>query len=108
MWIVFLFVWTPTASAGFFDLSPQPLPYLAPEAKFSRQSIEHSLFDYKGKKIMLWMFSTWCHTCVAGVKEMQKRQADWKKAGLVILAIRNHNNGGYQWTAGVRRAHCAI
>lgn len=44
---------------------------------------------------MLWMFSTWCHTCVAGVQVMQEKQATWEKTGLVILAVRNHNNGGY-------------
>lgn len=45
---------------------------------------------------MLWLFSTWCHTCVAGVQVMQEQQATWEKSGLIILAIRNHNNGGYQ------------
>ena len=44
---------------------------------------------------MLWLFSTWCHTCVASIKVMQEKQTDWKKTGLVILAIRNYNNGGY-------------
>jgi len=81
-WIVFLFVWAHPASAGFFDLSSQALPYPVPDEKFTNQSTQQTLSDYKGKKIMLWMFSTWCHTCVAGVKEMQKdrptgKRLDW-------------------------------
>lgn len=44
---------------------------------------------------MLWLFSTWCHTCVAGVKALRKNQVTLEKNGLIILALRNYNNGGY-------------
>jgi len=44
---------------------------------------------------MLWMFSAWCHTCVASIKVMQEKQALRKKTGLVVLAIRNRDNDGY-------------
>tara|TARA_R110002095_G_scaffold24802_2_gene25801 strand:- start:856 stop:1362 length:507 start_codon:yes stop_codon:yes gene_type:complete len=93
---MFLLVLSQSASAGFFDLAPQPLPYAAPEVQFISQATPHNLSGYKGHKVMLWLFSTWCHTCVAGVQVMQEQQATWEKSGLIILAIRNHNNGGYQ------------
>jgi len=44
---------------------------------------------------MLWLFSTWCHTCVVSVKAMQEKQALWEKSGMIILALRNFDNGGY-------------
>ncbi len=88
-------LWAQSASAGFFDLAPQPVPYPAPDVQFSSQSKMHTLADYKGKKVMLWMFSTWCHTCVAGLHALQKQQAILKNKALAVLAIRNYNNGGY-------------
>ncbi len=93
--LTLLILWTPPSMAGFLDLSPQPLPYAAPDAPFISQGKTHSLAEYKGQKVMLWLFSTWCHTCIAGVKALQEKQAIWNKTGLVVLAIRNYNNGGY-------------
>jgi len=93
--LTLLILWTPPSMADFFDLSPQSLPYAAPDVQFNAQGTTHSLAEYKGRKIMLWLFSTWCHTCIIGVKAMQKEQAIWDKTGLVILAVRNYNNGGY-------------
>jgi len=81
--------------AWSFNLAPQKLPFFVPNVSFTSQSKQYSLSDYKGKKVVLWLFSTWCHTCVASVKAMQKNQALWEKTGLVILALRNYDNGGY-------------
>lgn len=93
--MLLLLVFTQSSRAGLFDLASRDLPYAAPDVDFISDSKTHSLAQYKGRKVMLWLFSTWCHTCVAGVKVMQKNQAIWKQTGLTVLAIRNHNNGGY-------------
>lgn len=93
--LIFLLMWAQSAAAGFLDLTPQPLPYAAPNVQFISQATPHNLSDYKGHKVMLWLFSTWCHTCIAGMQVMQEQQTVWKKTGLIILAIRNYNNGGY-------------
>lgn len=93
--MVLFVMFTQSSSAGLFDLAPQELPYSMPDVRFISESKPHSLTEYKGRKVMLWLFSTWCHTCVAGVKVMQDNQAIWEKTGLVVLAVRNHNNGGY-------------
>ena len=82
-------------TAWAFNLSPQKLPFVVSDVSFTAQSKQHSLAEYKGKKVMLWLFSTWCHTCVASVKAMQKKQTTWKKSGIVIIALRNFDNGGY-------------
>ena len=92
--VVLLLVLVHPALAGFFDLSPRELPYPAPDVRFTSGSKSHALKEYKGHKVMLWMFSTWCHTCVASIKLMQEQQVIWKKTGLVILAVRNVDNDG--------------
>ncbi len=93
--IIFLVLITTSMAAWSLDLSPEKLPFSVAASSFSSQNKQHLLSEYQGKKVMLWLFSTWCHTCVASVKAMQKNQAILKKNGLVILALRNYNNGGY-------------
>jgi thiol-disulfide isomerase/thioredoxin len=84
-----------SSMAGFFDLAPEKLPYAAPDVQFISNSKPHSLKEYKGRKVMLWLFSTWCHTCIASVRLMRDKQPTWEKTGLVIIALRNYKNGGY-------------
>jgi len=85
-----------TSNAWSFSLTDKELPYVAPDVSFvGSNGKEHQLEEYHGKRTMLWLFSTWCHTCVAGVKALEKKQTLLEKQGFVILAIRNHNNGGY-------------
>jgi len=70
-------------------------PFAAPEAAFSSQSRQFSLAQFKGHKVMLWLFSTWCSTCIPGLKALVVNQPQWKQKGLVILALKNFKNGGY-------------
>ena len=74
------------------ELTP---PVKAPQVDFISQGQSHTLSEYQGKKTMLWLFSTWCHTCAAGVKALTDKQSEWERNGLVILALRNYKNGGY-------------
>ena len=83
------------ASAFGLKLNTRPLPYPAPDATFSSQGKIYHLKAYRGRKVMLWMFSTWCHTCAAGVRVLSAQRALLARQGLVVLAIRNHNNHGY-------------
>jgi len=94
--VVLLLCLMSISNAWSFSLTDKTLPYASPDVSFvSSDGKEHRLDEYQGKKTMLWLFSTWCHTCVAGVKALEKKQTILEKQGLVILAIRNHNNGGY-------------
>jgi len=70
-------------------------PVKAPLVDFISQGRTHMLSEYQGKKTMLWLFSTWCHTCAAGVKALTDKQNEWEHYGLVIVALRNYKNGGY-------------
>ncbi len=74
------------------ELTP---PVKAPVANFISQGQSYPLSEYQGKKIMLWLFSTWCHTCAAGVKALADKHTELQKNGLTILALRNYKNGGY-------------
>ena len=82
-------------TAWSLDLAPAKLPFSVTDLNFNSQQSSLSLSEYKGRKVMLWLFSTWCHTCVASVRAMQKQQTIWNKNGLVVLALRNYKNGGY-------------
>jgi peroxiredoxin len=48
---------------------------------------EVSLSDFKGKKIFLNFFATWCPPCRAEMPEMQKLYEETKDSDLIILAI---------------------
>jgi len=82
-------------NAWALTLTKKALPYAAPDISFKSNGQTLSLKKYQGQRVLLWMFSTWCHTCVAGVKALEKQQDALEKSGLKILAIRNYNNGGY-------------
>lgn len=48
---------------------------------------EVSLSDFKGKRVFLNFFATWCPPCRAEMPEMQKLYAETKDSDLVILAV---------------------
>ncbi len=92
-----LSLWLLILSGLMSNLSAQELtpPVKAPQADFISQGSPHTLAEYRDKKVMLWLFSTWCHTCAAGVKALAEKHKEWEQHGLTILALRNYNNGGY-------------
>lgn len=48
---------------------------------------EVSLSDYKGKKVFLNFFATWCPPCKAEMPELEKLYQETKDSDLVILAV---------------------
>lgn len=44
---------------------------------------------------MLWLLSTWCPSCAAGLDALAEKQPQLEEAGLTVLALRNHKNGGF-------------
>ncbi len=92
LWLMLIIFAGLTGNLSAQELTP---PVKAPQADFISQGSSHTLAEYRGKKVMLWLFSTWCHTCAAGVKALAEKHKEWKQHGLIILALRNYNNGGY-------------
>jgi len=69
---------------------------LAQNAPFKVGPKTYNLSQFKGHKVMLWLFSTWCPSCQVGLKALANNQKQLKKSGLTIIALENYKNGGYQ------------
>jgi len=69
-------------------------PKAAPDVSFTTISgKEVKLSDYKGKKVMLWFFATWCPTCQAGAQALEENND--QLSNLQILAVKTYKNAGY-------------
>ncbi|EQD75063.1 thiol-disulfide oxidoreductase, partial [mine drainage metagenome] len=49
----------------------------------------------KGHRTLLWLLSTWCGSCAAGLQAMASEAAQLVKSGLRVVMLRNYRNGGY-------------
>lgn len=54
---------------------------------------EKQLADYRGEKVMFWVFGTWCPTCKKGARELQANND--KLQDVTIIALKSHGNAGY-------------
>ncbi len=85
------------ASSGFaFAAVPRaparPVPLNSDEAArpFSLKTVEGrrvALEDHKGKKILLFFFTTWCPYCAAKLSVLEKKKAEFAEQGIVLLPI---------------------
>ncbi|TAN06675.1 MAG: redoxin domain-containing protein, partial [Rhodanobacteraceae bacterium] len=68
----------------------QPIPALAaahagqpaPGATFTSAGKTIPLTTYRGHKTMVWLFSTWCPSCSAGLAALAKEQAALEAGGV--------------------------
>lgn len=67
----------------------------APNTYFYSNNKKVYLKNFEGKRIMLWMFSTWCPSCISGFKALAEKQPELKKVKFTIIVLRNYKNGGY-------------
>ena len=66
----------------------------APDASFTTiNGKEIKLSDYKGKRVLLWFFATWCPTCAQGAKFLENNNGELN--GLEIIAVKTYANAGY-------------
>lgn len=82
------------AAAGMLELADRPLPYPMPAVEYTSGHQAHSLAELKGRRYMLWLVSTWCHTCVASLRVMSEANDQLAKRGFTIVLVRNHGNDG--------------
>ena len=54
-----------------------------------------STAQLKGHRAMLWLLSTWCGSCAAGLQAMADQAGKLEKTGLRVVILRNYQNGGY-------------
>ncbi|HDP90190.1 MAG TPA: redoxin domain-containing protein [Thioalkalivibrio sp.] len=81
-------------AAGMLDLADRALPYPMPDATFTRDGQTHSLTELKDRRYMLWLVSTWCHTCIASLRVMEHARNELSRHGFQVLLVRNHDNDG--------------
>src|SRR3989304_6443183 len=66
----------------------------APDTYFYSNNKKVYLKNFEGKRIMFWMFSTWCPSCIAGFNALAEKQPELKKDSLTVIVLRNYKNGG--------------
>ena len=68
---------------------------VAPAATFTSQGKSLSLAAYHGQKVMLWLFSTWCPSCQAGLAALAQEQKVLAAGRVHLIVLENYRNGGY-------------
>lgn len=82
------------AAAGMLDLADRPLPYPMPAVEYMSGEQARSLAELKGRRYMLWLVSTWCHTCIVSLRAMSEANDQLAKQGFTVVLVRNHDNDG--------------
>ncbi len=90
--VIFLFASSSFATAAVTKAPPRPVPLKSDEVAhaFSLETVEGrrvALEDYKGKKIILFFFTTWCPYCVAKFPVLARKKAQLEEEGIVLLLI---------------------
>lgn len=70
-------------------------PVPAPDVSFEVAGKKTSISQYAGHKIMLWLFSTWCGSCEAGLKALAKHRQELAQDGVTLIVLDNYKNDGY-------------
>lgn len=67
----------------------------APNASFIVAGKHRTVSAYRGHRILLWLFSTWCPSCQVGLAALAKEQPRLAQAGLHVIVLENYNDGGF-------------
>lgn len=70
-------------------------PVPAPNASFLVNGKQEFLSQYRGHKVMLWLYSTWCSSCADGLHALQNKKAELAHDGVTLIALDNYKNDGY-------------
>lgn len=84
--------------AGFMPFVAHAAPQAgspAPNVTFLSQGKSASLAAYRGQKVMLWLFSTWCPSCQAGLAALAQQQNVLAAGSVHLIVLENYQNGGY-------------
>ena len=69
---------------------------LIPDASFTTlQGKTQTLGAYRNRKLMVWEVATWCRSCIAGLRAMQRHALELQMADITIILLRVYKNGGY-------------
>lgn len=89
-----MFSGSPTAStAASGDTGIRP-GMTAADATFTTVDGEtKQLSDYRGQKVMFWVFATWCPSCKQGARALQANNDQLQN--MKIIALKTDGNAGY-------------
>ncbi len=85
---VFLLASSSFATAGITRPAPGNTSDAAPD--FSLETVEGNriaLEDFRGRKVILFFFATWCPYCVARLSVLEKEKARFEEEGIVLLPV---------------------
>ena len=68
---------------------------LAPVVPFTVGGRVESTAQLKGHPTLLWLLSTWCGSCAAGLQALRNEAAQLEMARLHVIVLRNYKDGGY-------------
>jgi thiol-disulfide isomerase/thioredoxin len=71
----------------------------APALSFRSGSRLLNLRAWRGKKVLLWVFSTWCPSCRVGLHALARKEAVLRADRLSLVVLENYGDGGYQGPA---------
>ncbi len=54
------------------------------------------LSDFRGRPVMLWFITTWCPSCTASARELDRRIEELDETDLAIVVLKLYENLGYE------------
>ena len=73
--------------------APAPLPF--PVANYiNTLGSQISTASLKGRPSMLWLLSTWCGSCAAGLQSMNAQAEQIRASGLQLVILQTYRNEG--------------
>ncbi len=54
------------------------------------------LSEFRGRPVMLWLFATWCPTCIYGTIAVAEKFDRSQRSGIQIIQLTLYNNLGYR------------
>lgn len=68
----------------------------APDMAFTTMDgTQRRLSEFRGRPLMLWLFATWCPTCIYGTIAVAEKFDRIQQAGIQIIQLKLYNNLGY-------------
>ena len=68
----------------------------APDATFTTtDGVRRQLSQFRGRRVMLWLFATWCPTCQAGTAALASHRDELARAGFQVIQLELWNDLGY-------------
>ena len=65
-------------------------------------SIKEVLHEYKGKKVLIDVWASWCGDCIRGLPGVRKLQKEYPAVVFLFLSVDKNKNA---WKHGIQRFH---